>query len=319
MSRFVQQQVIGDPIELEIVERDEPHAGPGEVRVRVRAAGLNPVDWKVAASPEVAGYFGVTAPSGFGNDFAGVIDEVGDGVDDFAVGDRVFGGARGRALAEHVIVRVGSDTLVRTPDAVSDEVASTLAIAGRTAAATLAAVGVTAPGAAPAPDATAPNTALTLLVGGAAGGVGVFVVQLAVAAGATVIATASPANHDFLRDLGAIPTTYGEGLADRIRELAPRVDAAIDLQGTATVEAALELGVAPERIATIAAGPTPPGGAVATGGSDADPGALARIADAIAAGSLIVPIQQVFPLEGIDEAIAVLRGGHVRGKVVVTV
>ena len=305
MSRFVQQQVIGDPIELEIVEREEPHAGPGEVRVRVRAAGLNPVDWKVAASPEVAGHFGVTAPAGFGNDFAGEIDEVGDGVDTFAVGDRVFGGARGRALAEHVIVRVGSDTLVRTPDAVSDEVASTLVIAGRTAAATLATAGVA--------------EGDTVLVGGAAGGVGVFVVQLAVAAGATVIATASPSNHDFLRGLGAIPTTYGEGLADRIRELAPRIDAAIDLQGTATVEAALELGVAPARVATIAAGPTPPGGAVATGGSDADPGALARIADAIAAGSLTVPIQQIFPLEGIDDAISLLRGGHVRGKVVVTV
>ncbi|GAA4766620.1 NADP-dependent oxidoreductase [Microbacterium gilvum] len=305
MSRFVQQQDIGDPLVLGVVRREEPHAGPGQVRIRVRAAGLNPVDWKIAVYPELAGRFGVVAPTGFGNDYAGVVDEVGEGVDGYAVGDRVYGGARGRALADHVVVTVGEEILERTPAGVDDDVAAALPIAARTAAAAVSAAGV--------------GDGDTVLVGGAAGGVGVFVVQLALSAGATVVATASPANHEFLRGLGANPLPYGSGLAERVRELAPGgIDAAIDLQGTETAEAALSIGVSPSRVATIAAGPNPPGGAIATGGGDAGPEALPRIASAIAEGALTVPIQQRYPLERLDEAVAVLRDGHVRGKLVVT-
>ncbi|MGW9111908.1 NADP-dependent oxidoreductase [Microbacterium sp. NPDC055683] len=306
MSRFVHQQEIGDPIVLDVVRREEPHPGAGQVRVRVRAAGLNPVDWKLAVYPELASRFGVTAPTGFGNDFAGVIDEVGEGVGGFAVGDRVYGGARGRALAEHIIVTVGEAILEHTPAEVDDDVAATLPIAGRTASAAVAAAGV--------------GEGDTVLVGGAAGGVGVIVVQLAIAAGATVIATASPANHAFLAGLGATPVAYGEGLIARVRDVAPDgVDSAIDLHGIEAAEAALALGVAPARIATIAAGPTPPGGASAVGGADADPEALRRIAIGVAAGELVVPIQRRYPLEQIDEAVAALREGHVRGKLVVTI
>ncbi|KAA9111445.1 NADP-dependent oxidoreductase [Microbacterium rhizomatis] len=306
MSRFVQQSEIADPFVLEVIDRPEPHAAPGQVRVRVRAAGLNPVDWKIASHPEVAAHFGVTAPAGFGNDYAGEIDEVGAGVEGFAVGDRVFGGARGRAIAEHVVVTIGSDTLAHTPAGVSDEVAGSLTIAARTADAALRVAAVA--------------EGDTVLVGGAAGGVGVIVVQLAVAKGATVIATASEGNHDFLRGLGAIPTTYGDGLAERLRSLAPSgVDAAIDLHGVEAVHAALESGVDPRRIATIAAGPHPPGGAVPTGGQDAAPDALDRIAQAIADGALALPIQATFPIERVSEAVELQRGGHVRGKIVVTV
>jgi NADPH:quinone reductase-like Zn-dependent oxidoreductase len=305
MSRFVQQSEIRDPFVLEVVDREEPHAGPGQIRVRVAAAGLNPVDWKIAAYPAVAERFGVTAPTGFGNDYAGTVDEVGDGVTGFAVGDRVFGGARGRAVADHVIATVATDELVHTPDGVTDEVAAALSIAGRTAAAAVATVRV--------------DDGDTVLIGGAAGGVGVLAVQLAVAAGATVIATASESNHDFLRQLGAIPVVYGAGLADRVRALAADgVDAAIDLQGTETALAAIELAVASERIATIAAGPNPPGGAVSTGGGAAAPDALARIATAVAEGRIVLPIQDTYPIERIEEAVAVLRAGHVRGKIVVT-
>ncbi|HKP07795.1 MAG TPA: NADP-dependent oxidoreductase [Microbacterium sp.] len=306
MSKFVSQQKIGDPITLGLVERDEPHAGPGEVRVRVHAAGLNPVDWKIAANPEVAARFGVTAPAGFGNDFAGVVDEVGEGVSGFAVGDHVFGDARARAVAEHVIVPVGSESLEHTPAGIGHQVAASLPIAGRTASAAVAAVEI--------------GDGDTVLVGGAAGGVGVFAVQLAVAAGATVIATASPANHGFLHKLGATPIRYGDGLVERVRRIAPQgVDAAIDLHGVETAEAALELGVAPERIATIAAGPTPPGGAVPTSGAQAAPHSLSRLAAAIARGELTVPIQETFPIDRIDDAVALLRDGHVRGKLVVVI
>jgi NADPH:quinone reductase-like Zn-dependent oxidoreductase len=303
MSRFVQQSEISDPFVLEVVDREEPHAGPGQVRVRVRAAGLNPVDWKIASIPQAAARYGITAPTGFGNDYAGEIDEVGDGVTEFAVGDRVFGGARGRAVADHVVATVGTDALDRTPDGVPDDVAATLSVAGRTAAAVVASVRA--------------GDGDTVLIGGAAGGVGVFAVQLAVAAGATVIGTASASNHAFLQGLGAIPVTYGDGLVDRVRAVAPDgVDAAIDLQGTDTALAALDLGVAPDRIATIAAA-NPPGGAVATGGLDAAPGALADIARRIADGTIVVPIQEEFPIERIADAVAVQRDGHVRGKIVV--
>src|SRR5262245_34064625 len=133
MSKFVQQQEFADPIELEIVVRDEPHAGAGQVRVLVTAAGLNPVDWKIAVDPEAAEYFGLTTPAGFGNDYAGVIDEVGAGVSGFAVGDRVLGGARGRAVAEHVIADPDRESLVHIPDGLDDERAGALEIAARTA------------------------------------------------------------------------------------------------------------------------------------------------------------------------------------------
>lgn len=305
MSRFVQQTVIADPFVLEVIDREEPHAGPGQIRVRVAAAGLNPVDWKIAAYPAAAERFSVRMPAGFGNDYAGTVDEVGEGVTGFAVGDRVFGGARGRAVADHVIATVGVDEIVRTPDAVTDAVAAALSIAGRTAATALATARV--------------GAGDTVLIGGAAGGVGVLAVQLAKDAGATVIGTASEANHGFLRQLGAVPTAYGAGLVDRVRALAPGgVDAAIDLQGTETVLAAVELGVASDRIATIAAGPHPPGGAVATGGADAAADALAQVAAAIADGRVVLPIQATYPIEQIDDAVAVLREGHVRGKLVIT-
>ena len=209
-------------------------------------------------------------------------------------------------MAEHVLVTVATDALVRTPDGLADETAGALSIAARTADAAVSTVGASAGD--------------TILIGGAAGGVGVLAVQLAVQAGATVLATASERNHDFLRELGAIPTAYGDGLADRVRALVPDgVDAAIDLQGTDTVQAALELGVSPSRIATIAAGPNPPGGAVATGGGQAAPDALERIAQALADGRLILPIEATFPIDRIADAVALQRGGHVRGKVVITV
>ncbi|MFJ2885366.1 NADP-dependent oxidoreductase [Streptomyces sp. NPDC087305] len=305
MSRAVIYEAFGGPEVLELREVPEPHAGPGEVRVRVTAAGLNPMDWAIAARPEVAARFGITAPSGFGSDLAGVIDEVGDGVTDFSVGDRVHGGALGRAVADFVVVRPPADPLWHTPQEIGDEVASVLPVAGLTAVAALAAIH--------------PEPGDTVLIGGAAGGVGVFALQLAQLAGATVIGTAAPETFAFLRQLGAEPVAYGAGLADRVRALSPGgVTAATDLFGTETAEAALALGVAPERISTVAAGPDAPDGVHATGAVDAGPDAMERITAAILADRLTVPIAAAFPVEKIRAAVTLQAGRHVHGKIVVT-
>jgi NADPH:quinone reductase-like Zn-dependent oxidoreductase len=305
MSRAVIYEIFGGPEVLELREVPEPHAGPGEVRVRVSAAGLNPMDWLIASLPEAAAQFGLTVPSGFGYDFAGVVDEAGDGATGFAVGDRVYGGAMAKAAADFVVVKTPAEALWHTPDGISDEVASTLPIAGLTAAAALAAIGL--------------RSGDTVLIGGAAGGVGVLALQLAKLAGATVIGTASEATFEFLRQLGARPVAYGPGLADRVRALAPGgVTAATDLFGTETAETALALGVPPERISTIAAGPNPPGGVRATGGIEAGPDALERITDAILAGQITVPIAAVFPVEQVRDAVTLQAGRHVHGKIVIT-
>ncbi|WP_067897012.1 NADP-dependent oxidoreductase [Nocardia vaccinii] len=305
VSRAVIYETFGGPEVLELREVPEPHAGPGEIRVRVTAAGLNPMDWLIAARPEAAAQFGITVPSGFGYDFAGVVDEVDSGATGFAVGDRVYGGALGRAAADFVVVDPRAGGLWHTPLGISDEVASTLPVAGMTAAAALAAIDL--------------RSGDTVLIGGAAGGVGVFAVQLAKLARARVLGTASEGTFDFLRGFGAEPVTYGPGLADRVRALAPEgISAATDLFGTETAETALALGVPPERISTVAAGPNPPGGVRATGGIDAGPDDMTRIGDAIRAGTITVPIAATFPIEKIRDAVTQQADRHVHGKIVIT-
>jgi NADPH:quinone reductase-like Zn-dependent oxidoreductase len=308
MSRAVIYETFGGPEVLELREVPEPHAGPGEVRVRVTVAGLNPMDWQISARPEAAARWGLTVPSGFGCDLAGVVDEIGAGVEGFAVGDRVYGGAMAKAAADFAVVQTAPSMhslLIHTPDGVSDQVAAALPTPGLAAAAAL--------------EAIEPRSGDTVLIGGAAGGVGVLAAQLAKLAGARVIGTASPGTFEFLRKLGVESVEYGPGLADRVRAVAPGgVTAATDLFGTETAEAALALGVPPERISTIAGGPNPPGGVRATGGFDAEPADLERITDAILAGKMTVPIAATFPLERIRDAVTLQAGGHVHGKIVVT-
>jgi NADPH:quinone reductase-like Zn-dependent oxidoreductase len=307
MSRAVIYETFGSPEVLELREVPEPHAGPGEVRVRVTAAGLNPMDWGICSRPEAAAMFGITVPSGFGSDFAGVVDEADAGATGFTVGDRVYGGAVGRAAAGFVVLKAPTgppDALFHTPDGISDEVASTLPVAGHTAAAALAAIGL--------------RPGDTVLVGGAAGGVGVFAVQLARIAGATVIGTASEGTFEFVRQLGAVPVAYGPGLVDRVRALAPgAVTAATNLFGTETADAALALGVPPERISTVAARPTLPGVRY-TGAHEAPRDAMERITGAILDGKITVPIAAVFPIEQIRDAVTMQAGRHVHGKIVIT-
>jgi NADPH:quinone reductase-like Zn-dependent oxidoreductase len=306
MSRAVIYEKFGGPDVLELRDVAEPHAGDGEIRIRVAAVGLNPMDPALAAMPELAARFNITLPSGFGYDLAGVVDEVGPDTSGFTIGDRVYGGVMERAAADFVVMRTdGSEPIFHTPEGLSDEIASTLYIAGATASAALAAIDL--------------SSSDTVMIGGAAGGVGVFAVQLARRAGATVIGTASEGTFPFLRDLGAQPVAYGAGLEDRVRASAPKgITAAIDLFGTETIETALALGVSPDRIAAIAAGPTPPGGARAVFATAAPPDAVPQIAAAIVAQQLTVPIAATFPIEQIREAAALQAGRHAHGKIVVT-
>jgi NADPH:quinone reductase-like Zn-dependent oxidoreductase len=304
-SRAVRLDSFGGPEVLDVRDVPAPQAGPGQVRVRVTAAGLNPMDWIMTADADTAARFGLALPAGFGTDYAGVVDQVGAGVTGFAPGDRVFGGALSRAVADFVVVDPAGATAANeahhTPDGVDDRTAATLTIAGRTASAALAAVD-------PGPDDT-------VLIGGAGGGVGVFAVQLARIAGARVIGTGSAAAAGHLRDLGAEPVAYGAGLADRVRALAPAgVTAAIDLHGVETVHVARELGVPDGRICTIAAQVD---GVPAANGANATAGALARIARLVAAGHLRVPVAASFPIEQIRRAVEFQAGRHVRGKVVI--
>jgi len=302
-SRAVVARAFGGPEVLEVRQVQTPDAGPNRLRVRVAAAGLNPMDWLVVADEALGAAFGVAPPTGFGYDFAGVVDQVGGDVSGFAVGDRVFGGVMSRAVADYVLLDPAADQVLHTPDAVDDVTAATLAVAGATAAAALAAASV--------------GAGDTVLIGGAGGGVGVFAVQLARLAGARVIGTASEASFDFLHGLGAEPVRYGAGLADRVRDLVPeRVTAAVDLFGTETAYAALELGVPAERVSTIAAR-DPALTANAVGGVDAAPGTLEHIADLVAAGRLVVPIAARYPVEDIRDAVTFQAGRHARGKVVI--
>jgi len=304
-SRAVLLDSFGGPEVLNLREVPAPQAGPGQIRVRVTAAGLNPMDWFMTSDADTATRFGLSLPCGFGTDYAGVVDQVGDGVTEFAAGDRVFGGALSRAVADYVVIDVAGTIAAggdahHTPGGVDDRTAATLAIAGCTAAAALAVVN--------------PGPGDTLLIGGAGGGVGVFTVQLARLAGARVIGTGSATSADALRALGAEPAAYGDGLAGRLRALAPGVTAAIDLYGTDTVQAARELGVPDERVTTIAAqvdGITPANGA------NAAPGAIEEIARLVAAGQLRVPIAATFPVEQIRAAVELQAGRHVHGKVVI--
>ncbi|MFI1920095.1 NADP-dependent oxidoreductase [Nocardia sp. NPDC020380] len=304
-SRAVRLESFGGPEELTVQDVPEPQAGDGQIRVRVTAAGLNPMDWFMTSDAATAARFGLSLPSGFGTDYAGVVDQVGAGANGYAVGDRVFGTALSRAIADFIVIdangNIVSGVAHHTPDGVDDRTAATLSIAGSTAAAAL--------------DVLDLGPQDTVLVGGAGGGVGVFAVQLARIAGARVIGTGSPSTAEYLRSLGAEPVAYGDGLAGRVRDLdGGPVTAALDLHGSDTVQVARELGVSDGRICTIAGVVE---GVPAANGANAGPDALENIADLVASGRLRVPIAATFPVEDIRTAVELQADRHVRGKVVI--
>jgi NADPH:quinone reductase-like Zn-dependent oxidoreductase len=291
-----------DVLRVDQVERPVP--GDGQVLVRVKAAGINPSE-AVIRTGALAELFPSTFPSGQGSDLAGVIEETGAGVGGFSPGDEVIGFTNNRASqAELVLVEAGD--LTRKPGKVSWEEAGGLYVAG-----------VTAWGAV---HAVQPKEGETVVISGAAGGVGSLAVQLAHRTGATVIGLASESNHQWLKSHGVIPVAYGDGVADRIRAAAPGgVDAFIDTYGDGYVELALALGVAAERIDTIADFAAAAKHGVKTdGGTAAGPGAavLAELAGLIADGNLDVPIADVYPLARVREAYTELERHHTHGKIV---
>lgn len=295
----------GDDSALTLQGRPEPPLAKGEVRIGVHVAGLNPVDWQIVESESLGAAFGITVPSGFGNDFSGVIVEKDPAVTRWNVGDRVFGGARGVAVATSFVLDEHHPGLHHTPDRIDDLIAGVLDIAGRTASAVADALDV--------------RPGETILIGAAAGGVGSILTQLLIRQGARVIGTGSVSSFEFIRSLGAEPAEYGQDLELQVRSIAGGpVKAAADLYGTETALVAISLGVQRHRIATIEAD-HPPAGVRMVNGSDAHPDALDRLTDLIMAGHVRVPIAAVYDLHQIAEAVAFQRSRHAHGKVAITI
>ena len=287
---------------LNVVDVPRPVPGPGQVLVQVKAAGINPGEAKIRDGL-MAERFPATFPSGQGSDLAGIVAETGPGVTAFAAGDEVIGYTDNRASQAEFVVVEAADLTAR-PAGVPWPVAGALFVAGATAYAAVRAV--------------APAKGDVLAVSGAGGGVGSIAVQLARRTGATVVGLASPVHHEWLAAHGVIPVSYGEGVADRIRQAAGRVDAFIDTVGGGYVRLALDLGVAPERIDTIA-----DFAAIAEYGVKGDGNAagasaavLAELAALIADGELEIPVAASFPLAEVRDAYRRLAEGHVQGKIV---
>ena len=291
---------------LRIDDVPRPVPAQGQVLVQVKAAGINPGEAKIRAGM-LHERWPATFPSGQGSDLAGIVAETGSGVTGFSAGDEVIGWTDNRASqAELVLVNAGH--LTAKPAAVPWEVAGALFVAGATAYAAVRAV-------APAPGDT-------VVVAGATGGVGSIAVQLARRAGATVIGLASESHHAWLTARGVIPVSYGEGVADRIREAASTVDAFIDTVGGDYVRMAVEdLGVQPSRVDTIANFEAVEKYGIKAEGSAAGASAatLAELAGLIAAGELEVPVTATFPLAEVQDAYRRLDQGHVLGKIVLLV
>ncbi|GAA4701036.1 NADPH2:quinone reductase [Promicromonospora umidemergens] len=306
--RAITYSEFGSADVLELTEQPDPHIGPDTLLVRVKAASVNPVDWKVRQG-YLEGLIDTELPAIPGWDVAGVVEQVGLDTTELEVGDEVYGyvrkdTVRGGTFAELVAAPVR--TLARKPASLSFEEAAAVPLAGLTAYQAIQRAGV--------------KDGQTVLVHAAAGGVGAFGVQLAKALGARVIGTASEGNHEFLRGLGAEPVTYGDGLADRVRAIAPDgIDVALDFAGGDAVATSAELLADGGTIASIAdaAARTEHGGHyVWVRPSTADLDALTALFDA---GKLSVEIAQTFDLADAAEAHRANETGHTRGKVVVRI
>jgi NADPH:quinone reductase-like Zn-dependent oxidoreductase len=304
MARAVRFDQYGGVDVLHVDDVDPPRPGPGQLLVSVKAAGINPGEGKIRQGM-MHERFPATFPSGQGSDLAGVVEEVGERTGGFSVGDEVLGFTHNRASQAELVV-VEAENVTRKPPSVPWEVAGALYV-----------VGVTAYAAVQAVDLTAQDT---VVVSGAAGGVGSLAVQLAGRTGARVVGLASEPNHQWLRDHGVTPVTYGDGVEERIREAAGGAPTAfIDTVGSGYVDLALTLGVRPERIETIIdfAAAQKHGTQMAGSMSPEDPAqVLAELADLIARGELELPIARVYPLERVRDAFRQLEGGHTHGKIV---
>lgn len=303
MPKAVRFDRYGDIDVLYVAEVERPSPGLGQLLVRVRAAAINPGEAYIRQGV-YAQRWPATFPSGQGSDLAGVVAEVGDGVRGFAVGDEVVGFTDNRAShAEYALVEEGH--AVPKPAGVSWEVGGSLYVAGSTAVSTVRAVGL--------------GAGDTVVVSGAAGGVGSLAVQLARQAGATVIGLASPGHHEWLASHGVIPVAYGDGVGERIRAASGgRVDAFIDTYGSGYVELALDLGVPVERIDTIIDFAAAQKYGVKTDGNAAapEPETIGELVALVDKGILEVPIARTYPLDEVRAAYAELEKRHTRGKIV---
>ncbi len=303
-------QRYGPPEVLEVVDVEAPTPGDGEVRLRVRAAGINPFESKLRAGL-FAGQIPVSFPAAQGTDVAGVVESIGAGVDTFAPGDEVYGASARRGSHAELALAVPGQ-LLRRPAALDWELAGGLWTVASTAVAAVDAVGVQAGD--------------LVVVAGAAGAVGCLAAQLARQQGASVVGVASERSHAWLRSLGILPVAYGDGIAERLRAAARAAGAAlaalVDTVGGGYVALGVELGVAPERIDTIAdfEGAREHGAKADGQSALVDiPAAVERVASLIVAGSVALPVAACFPLERVRDAYELLEHGHPPGKIVLTV
>ena len=288
----------GGPEVISLGEEPEPHAGPGQIRIAVRAAGVNPMDWKIRSGllaqgkpMEGTGYLGFDA--------AGVVDEVGEGVTDVSVGDDVFGKGQ-NTQAEYAVLT----SWVPKPPSLDWAVAGAAGVVVETAERTLRLLGVT--------------QGTKLFIDGGAGGVGSVATQIAKARGAMVIASASEANQDYLREIGAIPVVYGEGMIERVKALQTgKFDAVLDAVGKTPIDDLISLTTEPSQVVSIANFGAAASGARVTGGStDSQPvKALAEAAELLEQSKLVIKIQ-TFPFDRAAEAHQISEEGHARGKLV---
>ncbi len=304
MSRAVRFDHYGGSEVLEVRDVEAPVPGPGEVRIAVRAAGVNPIDWKIMRGL-LASVHPLEFPAGLGSDVAGVVEALGEGVEGISPGQEVLGSSSTPAYAEQALARV--EKLTRRSPGVPWEVAGSLAVVVGTAYKTLAMLEL--------------REGETLLIHAASGGVGLAAVQLAVARGVKVIGTAGESNQELLRAVGATPVLYGEGLAERVREIARTgVDAVLDASGRGELGVSVELAGGPQRVLTIAAaqeaaelGVRFHGG----GGGEDTIRALEEVLPLIESASFSFPIAATFALADAGEALELSEGGHPPGKLVI--
>ena len=296
--RALQFRAYGGPEVLEWAEAPDPHAGPGQIRIAVRAASVNAIDRKVLTGMRSGGK-PMVGTGYLGYDAAGVVDEVGEGVTGVAVGDDVFGNGR-HTQAEYAVL----DSWAAKPPPIDWAVAAAAGVSGETAERGLRLLDVKAGD--------------TLFVDGGAGGVGAVAVQVAVARGARVIASASEGNQDYLREIGAIPVRYGDGVANRVRNAAGgSIDAVFDVVGQTPVGELVSLVSNPAKVVTIANFAAAEAGVRVTGGG-ADsraPEALDEVADLLVQNKIVIKVQ-TFPFERAAEAYRISLTGHLRGKLV---
>ncbi|WP_194893219.1 NADP-dependent oxidoreductase [Catenulispora pinisilvae] len=288
----------GGPDVLRLTDADEPHAGPGQIRIAVRAAAVNAHDWRLREG-QFQQARPIELPAGIGIEGAGVVDEIGAGVTGFEAGDRVFGEGSS-TFAEHAVLSVWA----RMPEGLTFEEAAGYPSVVETALRVLREVGV--------------RSGQTLLVSGASGGAGSAVLQIARDRGIKVIGTAGAANQDYVRGLGAVATTYGEGWVERVRRFGP-IDAALDLAGSGVVRELVELTGDPRKVISIADLGAPEFGVRFSGVAGSLPDALAEAVDLITRGRLHIPVEKTYPLAETAAAHADSQAGHTRGRRVIVV